>query len=299
MRDFDGQNITEAVIDSAARSRFESYLSRKRDEGRSSEDILSDLKQELVAFSTATDSDGASDPLLPAIVAEMINAISGAEGTLAAAIQSCAEIENGASMAAESSRGMGLSIEQIVDEARSASGGVAEIVGNAAAANDHFQALVGAVERIASVIGIIRKIAGQTNLLALNATIEASRAGEAGRGFAVVATEVKALAAQTAGATKDIEQQIAQITIASSKSTESVKGIDGGIRGIRCRIETIAAAIIQQRSLTVENSRAIEGCTAELSTLRQTIEAIRRGAGKNLERARRLEEAVEAALANN
>ncbi|MBF5095350.1 hypothetical protein F1643_13705 [Azospirillum sp. INR13] len=68
-----------------------------------------------------------------------------------------------------------------------------------------------AAEQIASVVKLINAIASQTNLLALNATIEAARAGEAGRGFAVVANEVKALSRQTADATKQIADQVANL----------------------------------------------------------------------------------------
>jgi methyl-accepting chemotaxis protein len=274
-------------------SRFEAYLRRKRDAGRSADGILDDLRQELVAFATADDFGRRDELAAPsAIAADMIKAIAGAGDTLASAITSCGEIEKGTSMAAESSRRLSGSIEQIVNEAESITGSVTEIVASVVAADHHFDALAGAVERIASFVGIIRKIANQTNLLALNATIEASRAGDMGRGFAVVATEVKGLAAQTASATKDIEQQIEHVGIAAMKSTESVKGIDAGIRGIRQRVESIASEIAQQRLLTVENSRSIGRCADELTRLRETVEAIRRGAGSNLERAKRLKEAI-------
>ena len=80
-------------------------------------------------------------------------------------------------------------------------------------------------QKIGDVVGLISTIAGQTNLLALNATIEAARAGDAGKGFAVVASEVKSLANQTAKATDDISQQIAQIQAATKEAVAAIEAI--------------------------------------------------------------------------
>jgi hemoglobin-like flavoprotein len=67
------------------------------------------------------------------------------------------------------------------------------------------------IVRIGKVAEEIDKIARQTNLLALNATIEAARAGEAGKGFAVVAGEVKNLSTQTARATAEVSEVVAEL----------------------------------------------------------------------------------------
>lgn len=79
-----------------------------------------------------------------------------------------------------------------------------------------------AVAAIGTVAESIEEVADQTNLLALNATIEAARAGDAGRGFAVVAEQVKALALQTAGSTKDIRSRLGHIQATSQKATQAI-----------------------------------------------------------------------------
>jgi methyl-accepting chemotaxis protein len=115
-----------------------------------------------------------------------------------------------------------------------------------------------AADRVGAVTSLISEIAGQTNLLALNATIEAARAGEAGRGFAVVASEVKSLAEQTAKATSEISQQIAEIQESTRASVASIGAIGEVIHNVETVATGIADAIEAQNNVTVEISRTVE-----------------------------------------
>jgi methyl-accepting chemotaxis protein len=118
-------------------------------------------------------------------------------------------------------------------------------------------ALSQAAGRIGDVVKLITGIAEQTNLLALNATIEAARAGDAGRGFAVVAQEVKALAAQTAKATEEIDAQISGMQSATRESVEAIKQIGTVILRISEVSGMIAAAVEEQSAATREIARNV------------------------------------------
>jgi methyl-accepting chemotaxis protein len=110
---------------------------------------------------------------------------------------------------------------------------------------------------IGSVVSFIQNIAAQTNLLALNATIEAARAGDAGKGFAVVAGEVKGLAQETAQATADISQRIAEIQSGADRAATSVEHICAVLEQVQEFATTIASSVEQQVNTTNEISSSI------------------------------------------
>ena len=174
--------------------------------------------------------------------------------TVAAAAEEAAANVNTVAAAAEE---LGSSVQEIGRQVQGSASLAHLAVTEADQTGGLVQELSAAVAQIGDVVGLISNIAGQTNLLALNATIEAARAGAAGKGFAVVAAEVKALAEQTARATREISGQIARIQASTGQAVASIDGITGRIREISGVATSIAAAVEQQGAATQEIVRNV------------------------------------------
>lgn len=150
------------------------------------------------------------------------------------------------------------SINDISQQAAHAAGIASRAVNQARKTDSTVQGLAQSAGRIGEVVGLINTIAAQTNLLALNATIEAARAGEAGRGFAVVASEVKSLASQTAKATEEISEQIADIQKVAGDAINAIQAIGGIIGEVNEVATAIAAAVQEQGAATQEITRSTQ-----------------------------------------
>ncbi|MEI7607975.1 MAG: methyl-accepting chemotaxis protein [Rhodospirillaceae bacterium] len=136
------------------------------------------------------------------------------------------------------------------------------------------QTLSESVGRIGEFTNMIAEIASQTNLLALNATIEAARAGAAGKGFAVVASEVKALAGQTATATKEITRQIDEVRAITRTVVDAVTKVGAQIVHIDEISASVAAAIEEEGSATNEISRNVTETAAAAQEVSRRIEQV-------------------------
>lgn len=138
-------------------------------------------------------------------------------------------------------------------------------------ANDNLRRHVGSVNEATKLIA---EITGQTNLLALNATIEAARAGEAGRGFVIVANEVKALAAQTAQTTREIQARADGIEQAAEQTFALVGSVDTVLASL---VEAIgvAASSAQQQLASVEDIQRVSRSVAlDAGATNQAVDAI-------------------------
>ncbi|ESQ85071.1 hypothetical protein AEAC466_05015 [Asticcacaulis sp. AC466] len=174
------------------------------------------------------------------------------------AVSSAAE-EAGSNVAsvAAATEELGASVSEIGRQVENSAQISATAMTEATEAGRIVEELNEAAASIGGFVDMISGLASQTNLLALNATIESARAGDAGKGFAVVASEVKALAGQTAKATTEISEKIAQIQESTSRAFKAMQNIGGTINHINTASTAIASAVEQQNSATQEIVHAV------------------------------------------
>ncbi len=177
-------------------------------------------------------------------------------------------------MVATATEEMTSTINEIGQQVANASNSAQEAVAKVSHTSEKMALLNATADKISEVVQMISGIAEQTNLLALNATIESARAGEAGKGFAVVAGEVKALAGQTAKATEEISQQIADIQAATQDASLSMESVTGVILNVEEISSSIAAAMEQQNAATQEISSNIHQTAQGTQVVNDNVSAV-------------------------
>ncbi|MGE0565650.1 MAG: methyl-accepting chemotaxis protein [Pseudolabrys sp.] len=173
---------------------------------------------------------------------------------------------------------LGTSIRQIARQAEESSHIAGVAVRQTQITDACISRLSDSAERIGDVVRLISSIAGQTNMLALNATIEAARAGEAGRGFSVVAQEVKTLAASTARATDEIDEQISGMQQATRESVLAIEEISKTIGRVAEIASAILSAVEEQSAATQDIARNAQHATEAARQVAASITDVSHGA---------------------
>ncbi|NEP00583.1 MAG: GAF domain-containing protein [Symploca sp. SIO2E9] len=155
-------------------------------------------------------------------------------------------------------------------------------------------------ERISAIVNLISSFTKQSNLLALNASIEAARAGSRGQGFAVVAEEVRSLAEQSATATNEIKNLVADIQAETQEVMMAmITGTEQVVKGTKLVDETRqsliqitkASAEINQLVEAINEATGMHKIASERVT--KTIKDMAGSAGKTSQEAQQVSSAFE------
>jgi len=164
--------------------------------------------------------------------------------------------------------------------------------------------LVGQTDAVGSIVDAIEAIADQTNLLALNAAIEAARAGEHGRGFAVVAEEIRKLAEQSNGSTREIAGILGQIRTGTMKTSASfgsaVEVMDEGLeRATQAReaLGVLIDAVIGTERIAGEVSALVDGMRTDSAAVRDAVSSVSAVAEENAAASEEMQRSCESTLA--
>jgi methyl-accepting chemotaxis protein len=129
-------------------------------------------------------------------------------------------------------------------------------------------------QAIGDIIATVNDVSERSHLLALNASIEAAAAGEQGRSFAIVASEMKLLADQAKGATRNVRSILGDIQRGINSSVmlteEAVKRVASG----KERTDAGHAAIEELATRVQENVQTFQQIVASTNQQQIGIEQV-------------------------
>ena len=241
--------------------------------------LFGDLKTDLnVTISKLSDVLGNVNSSVTNIASSAEEVSSTAQSLAQGASEQAASVEE----TSASIEQMGASIDQNNENAKVTNDIASKSARSAEEGGSAVGQTVGAMNDIASKIGIIEDIAYQTNILALNAAIEAARAGEHGKGFAVVAVEVRKLAERSQVAASEISTLAGSSVTIAEKAGSLLDEIVPGINNTAELVQEISAASDEQATgasqigeamgqldkVTQQNASASEELTATAESMR-------------------------------
>ncbi|MDX2202655.1 MAG: HAMP domain-containing methyl-accepting chemotaxis protein [Hyphomicrobiaceae bacterium] len=192
------------------------------------------------------------------------------EGVASAAEEALVTMQQASRSAAELTR----SIQSVAGKAEDTRAATGQAVAASRNVASRIQSLSQTIDRIETFTQTINDIARNTNLLALNAGVEAARSGEHGRGFAVIAQEVKALSEQTAQATANIRELIAEVQGAKDGALAAVGEIGTAIEHASAMTVEIGSALKEQATAVGEISHNVAETERAASDVAQRINVI-------------------------
>ncbi|HOC30500.1 MAG TPA: methyl-accepting chemotaxis protein [Treponemataceae bacterium] len=144
---------------------------------------------------------------------------------------------------------------------------------------------------------VINSIASQTNLLAMNAAIEAAHAGEAGKGFSVVSDEIRKLAESSSEQSKVIEgelkkvvSRIETIVEASAKADDAFGTVADSIREANGLVQEIRMSMKEQSEGSQQVLEALQEIQEITMQIRDGSLEMNQGATMILKEMSRLED---------
>ncbi|WP_415717762.1 methyl-accepting chemotaxis protein [Roseibium sp.] len=257
------------------RQALEAEAAKERDRERMRQNHVEDLISKFRSLMESVTGDVDEKTGAMTEIASRVRSLSHeASGSASQAMDASSNSSNNVQTVAAAAEEMAAAIQEIMNQADRASSVIQDATGIAHKTDSNVSSLAEAVEKIGTVVEMIRAIAEQTNLLALNATIEAARAGEAGKGFAVVAAEVKELSTQTAKATEEISNQISSVQGLTDEAVESIRRISDSIEMISEVTGAINSAVSEQNAATQEISQSISMAATETGNAVKSAETV-------------------------